>query len=174
MNTLPLKLVFARTYGRAEAWSRWKLTWIKSQLLRFATYSEQADIMTSMRREGQWRGRQSWLWDGHAVARAAYGDTSRAMMFDYVLCIQLHNAQGKLYCQGGLQQGLPPNKLHRPEGPIQSWTNWPAKNKNPHNTFRPRGIATLFQDASALNEMWDSLANEEDIHGAQIEFVEVR
>ena len=25
MKTRPLKLVLARTYGRAEAWSRWKL-----------------------------------------------------------------------------------------------------------------------------------------------------
>ena len=25
MKTRPLKFVFARTYGRAEAWSRWKL-----------------------------------------------------------------------------------------------------------------------------------------------------
>ena len=56
------------------------------------------------------------------------------------------------YIGGGLQQVLPPYKMHRPEDPIQSWTSWPAKNESPHNAFQPRGIATLFQNVSALNE----------------------
>ena len=30
------------------------------------------------------------------MARAAYGDASRGMKFDYVLCIQLRDAQEKL------------------------------------------------------------------------------